>query len=79
MASNGRDDKSFPGLKPARPDATAKTEYEEIQRNEMLVLEAIYGDDFVKHHHVAGAWKKAEPSFDITIKAPADSDLAVTL
>jgi translation initiation factor 2-alpha kinase 4 len=51
------DDSSFPGLKPATPDATTKIEYEELQRNELLALEAIYGDDFVKHTDTHSAWK----------------------
>ncbi|KAG8428746.1 eukaryotic translation initiation factor 2-alpha kinase [Metarhizium acridum] len=68
-------DSSFPGLKPTTPDATAKIEYDELQQNELLALEAIYGDDFVKHSDVHSAWKKTEPSFDIRIKASIDSDL----
>lgn len=51
------DDSSFPGLKPTTPDATTKIEYEELQQNELLALEAIYGDDFVKHHGTHSAWK----------------------
>lgn len=52
-----KDDSSFPGLKPTTPDATAKIEYEELQHNELLALEAIYGDDFVKHTDGHSAWK----------------------
>ncbi|OAQ77210.1 protein kinase (Gcn2) [Purpureocillium lilacinum] len=74
-----KDDSSFPGLKPTTPDATAKIEYEELQHNELLALEAIYGDDFVKHTDGHSAWKKTEPSFDIHIKASTDSDFAVTV
>lgn len=51
------DDASFPGLKPTTPDATAKIEYEELQKNELLALEAIYGDDFVMHTSAHSAWK----------------------
>lgn len=51
------DDSSFPGLKPTTSDATTKIEYEELQQNELLALEAIYGDDFVKHSDVHSAWK----------------------
>ncbi|KAM4056369.1 kinase [Hirsutella rhossiliensis] len=76
---HNQDETSFPGLKPARPDATSKIEYDELQRNEVLALEAIYGDDFVKHVGTPGAWKKAEPSFDIHVRASADSDFAVTV
>ncbi|RDA82916.1 hypothetical protein CP532_6051 [Ophiocordyceps camponoti-leonardi (nom. inval.)] len=77
--TGGRDEKGFPGLKSSRPEAATRIEYQELQQNEILALEAIYGQDFVKHDDVLGAWKKADPSFDISIKAPADSDLAVTV
>ncbi|KND93967.1 Serine/threonine-protein kinase gcn2 [Tolypocladium ophioglossoides CBS 100239] len=66
--SQKQDDSSFPGLMPTTPDATTKIEYEELQKNELLALEAIYGDDF-----------KTEPSFDIHIKASTDSDFPVTV
>ena len=79
MNNPPKDDSSFPGLKPATPDATAKIEYEELQQNELLALEAIYGDDFVKHSGTHSAWQKAEPTFDIKIKAPSDSDFAITV
>ncbi|KAG5943979.1 hypothetical protein E4U59_007733 [Claviceps monticola] len=71
------DDASFPGLKPRAPDA--KIEYEELQQNELLALQAIYGDDFVMQAATHGAWKKTEPSFDIRINASADNDLAATI
>ncbi|KID73409.1 Serine/threonine-protein kinase, GCN2, partial [Metarhizium brunneum ARSEF 3297] len=81
LSKASSDDSSFPGLKPTTPDATTKIEYEELQQNELLALEAIYGDDFVKHSDVHSAWKvqKTEPSFDIRIKASIDSDFAVTV
>ncbi|GAO16851.1 hypothetical protein UVI_02011730 [Ustilaginoidea virens] len=72
-------DSSFPGLKPTTPDTTAKIEYEELQQNELLALEAIYGDDFVKHSGTRTAWKKTEPEFDIRIRASTDHDFAVTV
>ncbi|KAG6006935.1 hypothetical protein E4U21_006554 [Claviceps maximensis] len=62
------DDPSFPGLKSTTSDAPAKIEYEELQQNELLALEAIYGDDF-----------RTEPSFDIRVKASTDSDFAATV
>ncbi|KAG6012985.1 hypothetical protein E4U54_007199, partial [Claviceps lovelessii] len=73
------DDASFPGLKPTTPDATAKIEYEELQKNELLALEAIYGDDFVMHTSAHSAWKKTEPSFDVRVKASTDGDFAATV
>ncbi|OAA36278.1 Serine/threonine-protein kinase, GCN2 [Metarhizium rileyi] len=75
----GNDDSGFPGLEPTTPDAASKIEYEELQQNELLALEAIYGDDFVKHVDTHSAWKKTEPSFDIRIKSSTDSDFAVTV
>lgn len=51
------DDSSFPGLKPSSPEATAKIEYEELQQNELIVLEAMYAEDFVKHKQTQSAWK----------------------
>ncbi|QPG97183.1 hypothetical protein C2857_005922 [Epichloe festucae Fl1] len=76
---SNKDDSSFPGLKPTTPDTAAKIEYEELQQNELLALEAIYGDDFAMHTSTHGAWKKTEPSFDVRIKASTDSDFAVTV
>ncbi len=52
---NGKID-SFPGLKtPGNP--TAKTHYQELQENELIALEAIYGDDFTKHSAAHSAWQ----------------------
>lgn len=60
------------------PSPALKASYEERQQDEITALEAIYGDDFViKAAH--SAWKKAEPSFDIHIKATSDEDVALTL
>ncbi|KAG6037185.1 hypothetical protein E4U41_005274 [Claviceps citrina] len=73
------DDSSFPGLKPTTPEATAKIEYGELQQNELLALEAIYGDDFVMHTGTHSAWKRTEPTFDIRVKASTDSDFAATV
>ncbi|KAH7318357.1 anticodon binding domain of tRNAs-domain-containing protein [Stachybotrys elegans] len=79
--NNGQgDDSSFPGLQPTSPNAApTKIEYEELQQNELLALEAIYGDDFIKHTDALSAWKKTEPSFDIRIKASTDDDFNVTI
>lgn len=74
-------DTSFPGLTSTGPEAKQgqKTKYEELQQNEVMVLQAIYGDDFTEHKATHSAWKKSEPSFDIRIKASSDEELAVTL
>lgn len=72
-------DTSFPGLKPITPDAGTKTEYVNIQNEEMMVLQSIYGDDFIEHKAANTAWKKSDPSFDIRVKASSDQDLAITL
>ncbi|ATY61628.1 kinase (Gcn2) [Cordyceps militaris] len=73
LVNQPNDDSSFPGLKPTSPEATNKIEYEELQQNELLALEAIYGEDFVQHN---GTHK---PCFDIRIKATTDEDYAVTI
>ncbi|KAH7008448.1 anticodon binding domain of tRNAs-domain-containing protein [Ilyonectria destructans] len=74
------DESSFPGLQPAAsPEVNTKIEYHELQQNELVALEAIYGEDFVMHTGAHSAWKRTEPSFDIRIKASSDEDFAVTL
>jgi translation initiation factor 2-alpha kinase 4 len=46
---------SFPGLKsPGTP--TSQTQYHELQKNEVMVLQAIYGDDFIEHSTAHSAW-----------------------
>ncbi|UPK95151.1 hypothetical protein LCI18_006086 [Fusarium solani-melongenae] len=78
--SKNNDESSFPGLQPAAsPEATNKIEYDELQQNELLALEAIYGEDFVMHSGTHSAWKRTDPAFDIRIKASRDEDFAVTL
>ncbi|KAF5713806.1 PEK GCN2 kinase [Fusarium globosum] len=78
---NNKNESSFPGLLPAvaSPEVNNKIEYGELQQNELLALEAIYGDDFVMHTETQSAWKKSEPHFDIRIKASSDDDFACTL
>ncbi|KOS21294.1 Serine/threonine-protein kinase GCN2 [Escovopsis weberi] len=78
-APTKKNDSSFPGLKPAGPEASAKIEYDELQRDEIFALEAIYGDDFIQHGAAHSAWKKSEPSFDILIRASSDEDFVVTV
>ncbi|KAI1449818.1 serine/threonine-protein kinase gcn2 [Annulohypoxylon stygium] len=72
-------DPTHPGLKPASPDAPPKTQYTDIQNEEIMVLQAIYGDDYVEHKAANTAWKKSEPSFDIRVKALSDEEVAITL
>ncbi|KAE8446644.1 hypothetical protein EG329_011837 [Mollisiaceae sp. DMI_Dod_QoI] len=55
-----------------------KSQYEEIQEDELIALASIYGDDFKRIESGHGAWKKAEPCFEIRIKS-SDEDIAVTL
>lgn len=48
----------FPGLRDHENVAvTAKSQYEETQENELVALEAIYGDDFQTIETQSGAWK----------------------
>ena len=54
---NNEDDTSFPGLKPTGPDTAWKIQYHELQQNELLALEAIYGEDFVMHTSPQTAWQ----------------------
>ncbi len=73
------DDTSFPGLKPTSTDTNTKTEYVNIQNEEIMVLQSIYGDDFIEHKAANTAWKKSEPAFDIRVRASSDQDLTITL
>jgi eukaryotic translation initiation factor 2-alpha kinase 4 len=51
-----KEDGSFPGLK-APGKADIKTPYEELQVDEVMALQAIYGDDFIEHKTKTSAWK----------------------
>jgi eukaryotic translation initiation factor 2-alpha kinase 4 len=53
MASS---ESSFPGLKPA-VSAESKSQYEEIQDDELIALASIYGEDFRRLETKGGAWK----------------------
>ncbi|KAI1331968.1 serine/threonine-protein kinase gcn2 [Xylariaceae sp. FL0255] len=64
---------------PASPDTGPKTHYIDTQNDEILVLKAIYGDDFVEHKAANTAWKKSEPSFDVRVKALSNEDMTITL
>lgn len=49
---------SFPGLQPVKTnEALHKSQYEEIQQDELIALASIYGDDFQKVEAKGGAWK----------------------
>jgi translation initiation factor 2-alpha kinase 4 len=47
---------SFPGLTPAA-SAESKSQYEEIQDDELIALASIYGEDFRKLETKSAAWK----------------------
>ncbi|RDW70020.1 putative cpc-3 protein [Coleophoma crateriformis] len=69
----------FPKLKSGNPNNDVpKSQYEEIQEDELVALEAIYAEDFKQIQKSHGAWKKSEPSFEIRIKS-SDEDIAITL
>jgi translation initiation factor 2-alpha kinase 4 len=56
LASNQKaNDSSFPGLNATQAPAT--TQYEELQQNELIALEAIYGEDFRRIDDAPSAWK----------------------
>lgn len=73
------DDSSYPGLKAASPDHGPKTQYINDQKEEILVLRAIYDNDFIEHKAANSAWQRSEPAFDIRIKSLSDDELTVTL
>ena len=54
-------DSSFPGLKSPGTDNAAKIDNTEVQQDELLVLEAIYGEDFQNHTGGQSAWKVSYP------------------
>ncbi|KAK3378541.1 anticodon binding domain of tRNAs-domain-containing protein [Podospora didyma] len=72
------EDAELPTLRAPGPSGD-KTQYQALQENEVMVLQAIYGDDFVEHKATNSAWQKSQPTFDIRIKAPSDENLGVTL
>lgn len=49
--------KALGGPQPTPPQVAVKTHYQELQENEVMVLKAIYGDDFAEHETANGAWK----------------------
>lgn len=49
---------SFPSLKDTEANKPApESEYNQVQEDELLVLGAIYGDDFEREDTKPGAWK----------------------
>ncbi|KAH8821648.1 anticodon binding domain of tRNAs-domain-containing protein [Xylogone sp. PMI_703] len=76
---NNNSASGFPSLKPKNSsDTQQKSQYEEIQEDELFALASIYGEDFTRIETNQGAWKKSEPCFEIRIKS-SDEDIAVTL
>ncbi|OBT66063.1 PEK/GCN2 protein kinase [Pseudogymnoascus sp. 23342-1-I1] len=72
-------DRSFPSLKDTEANKPApESEYNQVQEDELLVLGAIYGDDFEREDTKPGAWKKLEPSFNIRITSSTEG-LSVSL
>ncbi|KFZ24563.1 hypothetical protein V502_00948 [Pseudogymnoascus sp. VKM F-4520 (FW-2644)] len=70
---------SFPSLKDTEANKPApESEYNQVQEDELLVLGAIYGDDFEREDTKPGAWKKLEPSFNIRVTSSTE-DLSVVL
>jgi len=72
-----KSENGFPQLKP-QAVKVPKSQYEEIQEDELIVLASMYGDEFQDTTAKDGAWKKSEPSFSICIKS-SDAEVAVTL
>ncbi|KAI8957150.1 serine/threonine-protein kinase gcn2 [Daldinia sp. FL1419] len=79
LTTKTNNDSNYPGLKSASPDVGPKTPYTDVQNEEIMVLQAIYGDDYIEHKAANSAWMKSEPSFDIRIRALSDEEVAVTL
>ncbi|KAI2782056.1 serine/threonine-protein kinase gcn2 [Daldinia loculata] len=79
LTTKTNNDSNYPGLKSASPDVGHKTPYTDVQNEEIMVLQAIYGDDYIEHKAAHSAWMKSEPSFDIRVRALSDEEVAVTL
>ncbi|KAI1468535.1 serine/threonine-protein kinase gcn2 [Daldinia caldariorum] len=79
LTTKTKNDSNYPGLKSASPDVGHKTPYTDVQNEEIMVLQAIYGDDYIEHKAANSAWMKSEPSFDIRVRALSDDEVAVTL
>lgn len=79
LPTKKKDDSSFPGLKPRSPERTRKTEYEELQQNELIVLESMYGEDFVKHAETQSAWKVKTSSSIATHRHKSSADASLEI
>ncbi|KAK6362097.1 hypothetical protein TWF730_005795 [Orbilia blumenaviensis] len=56
------------------------TNYDDIQSNEVLVMEAMYPDEFQLVEKAAGAWNaKIAHCFKLNLKAETDSEIGITL
>nr|ATL63226.1 protein kinase GCN2 [Pestalotiopsis microspora] len=77
--TRSNDDSNYPGLKQLNSPEPGKTQYTQVQEDEILVLQAIYGEDFIEHKAANTAWQRSEPAFDVRIKALSDEELTVTL
>ncbi|KAJ8068821.1 hypothetical protein OCU04_002513 [Sclerotinia nivalis] len=70
---------TFPALKHNDVgNGSPKSPYQEIQDDELIALASIYGEDFRRIETHQSAWKKSEPSFEISMKT-TDEDFSVTL
>ena len=49
-------DIGVPALKAPGPSGE-KTQYQALQENEVMVMQAIYGDDFTEHKATNSAWQ----------------------
>lgn len=57
--SKKNDEASFPGLAPPpqKKDAGPSLQYEQLQKDEVIALQAIYGDEFIEHKTTHNVWK----------------------
>lgn len=57
VPTTGRPDNSYPEIQSGATRNTQKTQYEEIQEDELIALASIYGEDFQNIQTKSGAWK----------------------
>jgi translation initiation factor 2-alpha kinase 4 len=58
---------SSPGLPGSKPDGQ-KSQYEEIQEDELIALSSIYGEDFRQIEKNQVAWKVYYWTYDLFLK-----------